>query len=123
MRVGVAITAVAKGNSNIAWLLIGFGTVAECAADLNMQSGERISTQRMIKVENVDCFPLDKVVALEAIRSEAAFVRVLMTINTARGHSQERPAKICNSNRCQLTSVDALRRMTTVTGQTDMLSF
>ena len=77
----------------------------------------------MIKVENVDCFPVDEVVTLEAIRPEASFVQVLMTISTARGRSQKCPGKIGNPNRCQLTPVDVLRRMTTATRQTDMLSF
>jgi hypothetical protein len=109
MRIGVAVAAVAKRNSNVAWLFIGRSIVAEFTADLNMQPGERIPAERVIKAQNTDCFPVDKVVALQAIGAEAFIVRILMTISTTRGHTQKRSGKVCNANRCRLTSVDVVR--------------
>ena len=118
----MAVDTIAKWNSYVARLSIRCRIVALLTADLNVQSSERISAERMIKAENIDCFPVNKIVTLETILFQSSLVLVLMTINAGRRNSQKRPGEICDSNRCQLTPVDVVRRMTTAANQTDMLS-
>ena len=100
MRVGGAIATVGKGKADVACFLVGRGIVAEFAANLGVQSGERIPAEGMIKAENIDRFPIEKVVTLETVGPDAPFMGILMAVGAVRRDSQECLTKVVNLNGC-----------------------
>jgi len=82
MRVLVAIRALVERNSDILRLAISAVGVALGTFHLGMQSGERVSSLRVIELPHADHLPVLEVVACLAGRAETAFVLILMTAGT-----------------------------------------
>jgi len=76
MRIGVAVSAFAEHKAHVAGFVIGTRCVAFLASDLGVQSGQGIFGFVVIELRNV--FPVLKVMALLAVRSEAPIVFVFM---------------------------------------------
>ncbi|HUO15473.1 MAG TPA: hypothetical protein VMX38_10845 [Verrucomicrobiae bacterium] len=86
MRIGMAVTAVAKSDAPVAGLLVGSRSVALATSNICMQASKWIPRQRMIELRDV--FPICEVVTLQTILAESSFVGVLMTIGAVRGNSE-----------------------------------
>jgi hypothetical protein len=96
MRVGMAIAAMRERNASVTRLVVRSRSVAFLAGHLGMQSGERISRTGMVELTDSNRLPLVKIVALQAIGTQALFVRILMTSRTGRRHSQKCAVEVFN---------------------------
>lgn len=80
-------------------------------------------TEGMIKVSDIDRFPVDEVMTLETIGSEASLMRILMAVRASWRDSQECLAKSGDLNNSQFVPVNMFDGMAALTGKTDMFSF
>jgi len=97
MRIGVAITALGKGNAGEPRLPARRrGGMALLARDLCVKARQRES--RLGVIEICRCFPVVEVVALETILAELSFVRVLVARHALLRQSEERPVQILHLN-------------------------
>ena len=78
MRIAVAICALPERDAGVARLLVGTGSVALLARNLDVQPGQRKSRLGVIELRGADSLPVRRVVALSAIVAEASLVRILM---------------------------------------------
>ncbi|MGA7171857.1 MAG: hypothetical protein WBX08_22070, partial [Candidatus Sulfotelmatobacter sp.] len=94
MRIGMAIVAAAKRDSGVARQFVLAGSVTLLARNFDVQSGERITRERMIELANIDLFPLRKVVTLQAVGAKPTLMLVLMTVDALGGNTQKCFAQI-----------------------------
>ena len=77
----------------------------------------------MVELVDVDRLPIDEIVALQAIRSQCAFVLILMASSAGLGHTQESVIQIFDLDRCSLGRRNSRRSVTLVAGQASMPAF
>lgn len=94
VRVAMAIRALIEGDSDVARFVVGSGCVTFLAGYVRMQSGQRVSGLEVIELSDRHCLPVVVIVALQAIRTQASFVFVLVAGDTGRGNSQEGPVEV-----------------------------
>jgi hypothetical protein len=98
MRIFMTIRALIESDSRVSRLIVWSLRMALGALDLSVQTGERISRLRVIKLADADYLPVFEVVALLAGCSETSIMRVLMTTGTRGGQAQICAAQILDSN-------------------------
>ena len=94
----MTVAAIAKRDSDVARLSIVYLAMATTTADFDMQTGERITRERMVEAGYIDCFPFDEVMTLQAIHSQPALVLILMAVGAAWGHTKKCLAEILDPN-------------------------
>ena len=90
----MAIGALAERYPRITGPAVGARRVTLLARDLPVQSGQWISRLRVIKLANVDAFPLGIVMALQAILPQPALVFVLMARRARLRDPEERAVQV-----------------------------
>jgi hypothetical protein len=94
MRVGVAIAAAAKWDSDVLRKFVGFWRVTSLAWNLEVQTGQGITRERVVEVPNVDLAPLVEVVTLQTVGPEAPPMLVVMAVAADGGNTQKCFAEI-----------------------------
>ena len=82
MWIAMAIGTLSEIQAAIARLIVWPRSVALLASYLRVQSREWIASLRMIKLLDINGFPVDRVVALRAVVAKPALMRVLVTAGT-----------------------------------------
>jgi len=77
----VAIGTKVKGNADILRFAIGSVGVALLALHLCMQSGQRVTGFAVIELGDVEVLPVHEIVTRLAVRTQAAFMKVLVAGN------------------------------------------
>src|SRR5581483_5368340 len=112
VRISVAVIATAERNPHVTRLVVRAGSVALLARNLGMQPGQRVLGLRVVELRDV--LPVFEVVALLAIRPQAAIVLVLVTSGAGLGNTQERAAAISYLNAEPLTGGNTIGGVTAV---------
>jgi hypothetical protein len=81
--IGMAVTAIAKRDSGIARFIVTIRDVALPAGNFVMQTCQWIARQRMIERDDVDRFPLDVVVTLQAVGAQPPSVFISMAVDAS----------------------------------------
>jgi len=89
MRILVAVGAQIKGNADVLRFAIGTVGVALGALHLRVKAGQRITCLAVIKLPDVDLFPVDEVVTGLAGWPETSLVKILMAWNAGGGEAKE----------------------------------
>jgi hypothetical protein len=90
MRIFMTIRALIESDSRVSQLIVWSRRMALGALDLSVQTGERISRLRVIKLADADYLPVFEVMTLLAGCFETSTMRILMTTGTSG-----RQAQIC----------------------------
>ena len=90
------------------------------ALHLRVQTGERISSFRVIELSDIDLLPVNEVVAGDTVLPKASFVLILMAIDARRGNSEVCPVGILNFDRRAFLRRDVRWIVALVAGQTRM---
>jgi hypothetical protein len=98
MRILMTIRALIESDSRVSRLIVWSRRMALGALDLSVQTGERISRLRVIKLADADYLPVFEVMTLLAGCSETSIMRVLMTTGTRGRQAQICPVQIFDSN-------------------------
>jgi hypothetical protein len=117
MRISMTIAAAAKPNSGVAQLFIGPRSVTLLAGNLDVQTGQGITRDRMIERTNIDFFPLGEVVALQAVGAEPTAVLVLMAVGALGGNPQKCFPQILDLDAQAFFFGDVLRRVAAAAAQ------
>jgi len=128
MRVFVAIGALAKRNAHVLRLAVWSIRMALGALHLGMQAGQGIARLRMIKLgltalADIDRFPIHKIVALQAVRSQAAFVLILVTRDASCRETKICPGRVLDFDGRAFLGGDVARIVAFVTGQAFVFAF
>jgi len=120
MGVVVTIGALVEGNAHVLRLAVRPVGVALGALYLGMQASQGIAGLRVVKLRltglaDIDRLPVHKIVALQTVRSEAAFVLILVAGSATRRQTKIGSARILNFDRLALLGRDAGRVMAFVT--------
>ena len=91
MRIGVAIVALTKRQAFIAGCAAGVGRMAFFTLHLLVQSGQWITGLVVIKLSG-SILPVDKVMALQTILTQAALVKIFVASHAVLRDSKERLA-------------------------------
>src|SRR5450631_1860222 len=96
MRVFVAIGALVKRNAHVLRLAVWSIGMALGALHLGMQAGQGIARLRVIELglTGLAGLPIHKIVALQAVRSQAALVLILVTRDATRRETKICPARV-----------------------------
>ena len=90
MDIGVAVSTLAERNPRVTRLSVRAWRMALLASDLGVQSSQRISRPGMVELlDGCDRFPVGEIVALLAVRAEAALVRIFVTSGASLGNAEE----------------------------------
>ena len=90
MDIGVAVSTLAERNPGVTRLSVRAWRMALLASDLGVQSSQRISRLGMVELlDGCDRFPVGEIVALLAVRAEAALVRIFVTSGASLGNAEE----------------------------------
>ena len=122
VRVGVAVVALAEGQTFISRCALRVGRVALLAFHFLVQSGERVACLVVIELAR-GIFPVDEVVALNAIRAEPAFVEILVTCGAGLRDPEERLAEILHLDRGAIGGRDLIGRVALVAREAGVLAF
>lgn len=123
MRVGVAIAAAAKWDSDVLRKFVGSWRVTSLAWNLDVQTGQGITRERVVELPNVDLAPLVEVVTLQAVGPEAPPMLVVMAIAAGGGNTQKCFAEILDFDGQAFSFGHALWGVAAVTAQSRMLTF
>ncbi len=128
MRVFVTIGALVERNAHVLRLAVRPVGVALGALDLGMQASQGIAGLRVVKLRltglaDIDRLPVHKIVALQAVRSEAAFVLIFVAGNATRRQTKIGSARILDFDRRAFLGRDVGRVMAFVACQTSVLAF
>jgi len=115
VRVVVAIRTLGKRNPRIARLGVRARHVALLALHLDVQSGQRILRLGVIKLADVDRLPIRVVVALNTIRAQASFMRILVARGAGLGHAQKAARQVLHLDRWTRCGSDVVGGMTLYT--------
>ena len=116
VRVGVAVVALAEGQTFISRCALRVGRVALLALHFLVESGERVA--RFVVIELAGrIFPVDEVVALDAIWAEPAFVEIFVTGGAGLRDPKERLAEILHLDRGALGGGNFVGRVALIAGQ------
>src|ERR1035438_7721088 len=110
--VGVAIRTLGKRNPSIPRFAVRAGRVALLALHLEVHPGQRILRLRVIKLADVNRLPIREVMALNAIRAETSFMRILVTGGAGLGHTQKAARQVFNLDRRTNDGSDVLGGVT-----------
>lgn len=104
MRVFVTIGALVERNAHVLRLAVRPVGVALGALYLGMQASQRIAGLRVVKLRltglaDIDRLPVHKTVALQAIRTQAAFVLILVAGNATRRQTKIGAARVLDFDR------------------------
>lgn len=114
MRVGVAVGALAKRQASVAWLPFRVAGMTLLAFHRLMQSGKRVARFRVVEFAG-DIFPIIEVVALQAVLSEAPFVRVFMAGHAGGRNTEKRSAQFLRLDLATVSSRNLFRQVALVT--------
>ena len=128
MRVFVTIGALVERNAHVLRLAVRPVGVALGALYLGMQASQGIAGLRVVKLgltglADIDRLPVHKIVALQAVRSEAAFVLIFVAGNATRRQTKIGSARILDFDRRAFLGRDVGRVMAFVACQTSVLAF
>jgi hypothetical protein len=98
MRIFMTIRALIESYSRVSRLVVWSRCMALGALNLRVQTGERISRLRVIKLADADYLPVFEVMTLLTGCPETSIMRILMTTGTRGRQSQIRSAQILDSN-------------------------
>jgi len=123
----VTIGALVERNAHVLRLAVRPVGVALGALYLGMQASQGIAGLRVVKLgltglADIDRLPVHKIVALQTVRSEAAFVLIFVAGNTTRRQTKIGSARVFNFDRLALLGSDAGRVMAFDTCYASMLS-
>ena len=121
VRIGVAVVALAERQALVTRGASSIRRVALLAFHLHMQASQRIARLGVIELAG-SVFPVDKVVALDAIRSQPPFVKIFVTRRAGLRDSQEALAQIFRLDVGALGGRNPLRQVTLVAGQPRVLA-
>src|SRR5215469_8504419 len=122
VRIGMAVVALAEGETLIARFALGIGRMALLAFHFLVKSSEWIAGLVVIELAG-SVFPVDEVVALNAIRAEAAFVKVLMARGAGLRDPEKGLAEILHLDSGALGRGNLVGRVALVAGQAGVLAF
>jgi hypothetical protein len=96
--IGMAIVAAAKWDFYVARQFVRPRSVTLLARNLEVQTGKRITSKRMVELTNIDLVPLEEVVTLQAVGPEPALMLILMAVDTVGRNSQKGFGQILDFN-------------------------
>ena len=128
MRVLVTVGALVERNTHILRLAVRPIGVALGALDLGMQASQGIAGLRVVKLRltglaDIDRLPVHKIVALQAVRSEAAFVLIFVAANATRRQTKIGSTRILDFDRRAFLGGDVGGVMAFVACQTSVPAF
>ena len=128
MRVFVAIGALVKRNAHVLRLAVWSIGMALGALHLGMQAGQGIARLRVIELgltglADIDRLPIHKIVALQAVRSQAALVLILVTRDATRRETKICPARVLDFYGRAFLRRDVARIVAFITGQALVFAF
>jgi len=123
VRIGVTIRALGKRYPGVARLAVGARCVALFTLHLDVRSGQRIACLGVIKLANVDRLPVGVVVALDTIRTESPFVRILVAGGAGLRNAQKAARKVLHLDRRALRWDNMIGAMAASTSHAGMLAF
>jgi len=116
VRVGVAVVALAEGKTFISWRALCVGGVALLAFHFLVKAGQRVS--RLVVIELAGrIFPVDEVVALDAIRAEPTFVEILVARGASLRDSEKRLTEILHLDRGAVGGGNLIGRVALIAGE------
>lgn len=123
MRVLVAVGALIKGNAGILWLAVGSVRMALGALHLGVQTGQRIARFGMVELPDVERLPVLIVVALQAVRTQPAFVLILVAGHARGGQAQIAPVKVLVLDRSPLLRTHVQGAVAAAASEAGVLAF
>jgi hypothetical protein len=123
MRIFMTIRALIESYSRVPRLIVWSRCMALGALNLRVQTGERISRLRVIKLADADYLPVFEVVALLAGCSETSIMRILMTTGTRGRQSQICPVQIFDANDGTFLWTNTRRRVAAIASDSRVLAF
>lgn len=123
MDIGVAIGASAKGDSGIAGLSVAAGSMALFALYLTVLTRQRVACLAMVELANRDCFPINIVVTLLAIGTQAALVNILVARGAGLGCPEKCSRQVLDLDDGARRRGNVFRGVAFVTGDTLMFPF
>ena len=122
MRISVAVIAFTEGQPLIARRAACVWRVALLALHLLVEARQRVARLGVIEFAG-RIFPVHKVVARDAIRTQPSFVEVFVTGRAGLWNSQERLAQVLDLDVRPLSSWNSFRQMAFVALQPRVLAF
>ena len=123
VRIAVTIGTLAKGDAGITGLVVGPGRVTLLASHLGVQSGQRVARFGVVELADSHGLPVIVGVALEAVRTQASLVLVLVTGDAVLGNTQKGPIQVLDLDLRALGRRHVLRTVALVASQTRVLAF
>ena len=128
VRVLVTVGALVERNAHVLRLAVRPVGVALGTLHLGVQAGQGIACLRVIKLgltglADIDRLPIHEIVALLAIRTQAAFVLIFMAGNAAGRQTEVGSARVLDFDGRAFLGRDVGRIVALVTGQARVLAF
>lgn len=123
MRIGVAIRAFLESQTRITRLVVWTRSMALLASHRSVHACQREASLRVIKLADIQAFPVGVVVALQAVLPEPAFMMILVAGGARLRESQESPAQVFDLDAGTVGLRDMLCSVAAVTSERRVLSF
>ena len=122
MRIGVAIGALAEGDSHVARFAVRSGRMTLLASNLCVQPSQWVARLRMVKLPHADGFPIVVGMALKTILAQSSIVLVLVACNAGRGDTEKCFIQILDFDDRALRLRNVFSRVTTIARQPGVLA-